>query len=54
MNSISHIQSGSKVSVIMVTDDYLCYEEPKSSYNFFLDLIFNELLNFKTLDEWQH
>ena len=43
------------ISVIIVTDDYLCYKEPKSPYNFFfLILIFNELFKFKTSDEWQH
>ena len=42
------------MSVIIVTDDYLCYKEPKSPYNFFLILIFNELFKFKTSDERQH
>ena len=40
------------MSAIIVTDDYLCYKEPKSPYNFFI-LIFNELFKFKTSDEWQ-
>ena len=30
------IQSGREISVFIVTDDYLCYKEPKSPYNFFL------------------
>ena len=42
------IQDGREISVITVTDDYLCYKEPKSPYNFFIILIFNELLTFKT------
>ena len=33
---------GREISAIIVTDDYLCYKEPKSLYNFFLILIFNE------------
>ena len=48
------IQVGREISVIVVTDDYLCYKEPKSPYNFFLILIFNELFKFKISDEWQH
>ena len=32
----------------------ITYKEPKSPYNFFLILIFNELFRFKTSDEWQH
>ena len=40
-------------SAVIVTDDYLCYKEAKSRYNFFLILIFNELFKFKTSDEWQ-
>ena len=48
------IQGVREISDIIVTDDYLCYKEPKSPYNFFLILIFNELLKFKTSDEWQH
>ena len=42
------------ISAIIVTDDYLCYKEPKSPNNFFLILIVNELFKFKTSDEWQH
>ena len=42
------------MSAIIVTDDYLCYKAPKSPYNFFLILIFNELFKYKTSDEWQH
>ena len=44
--------TGCKRSVIIVTDDYLCYKETKSPYNFFI-LILNELFKF-TADEWQH
>ena len=40
-------------SAIIVTRDYLCYNEPKNPYNFFI-LIFNELFKFKTSDERQH
>ena len=47
-------EGGREISSISVTDDYLCYKEPKSPYNFFLTLIFNELFKFKTSDEWQH
>ena len=43
-----------EISAINVTDNYLCYKESNSPYNFFLILIFNELFKFKTLDEWQH
>ena len=46
------IQGGREISAITVTDDYLCYKEPKNPYNFFIILIFNELFKFKTLDEW--
>ena len=48
------IQAGRKISVIIETEDYLCYKKPKSPYNFFLILIFNELFKFKTSDERQH
>ena len=48
------MQGGREISVIIVTDDYLCYKEPESPYDFFLILIFNELFKFKTSDEWQH
>ena len=48
------IQGRREISAIIVPDDYLCYKEPKSPYNFFLILIFNELFKFKTSDEWQH
>ena len=41
-----------KISAIILTDDYLCYKEPKSPHNFFLILIFNELFKFKPSDEW--
>ena len=40
--------------MMIVTEDYLCYKEPKSPYNFFLILIFNELFKFKISDERQH
>ena len=29
------IQGVKEISAIIVTDDYLCYKEPKSPYNFF-------------------
>ena len=48
------LQGGRELSAIIVTEDYLSYKEPKSPYNFFLILIFNELFKFKTLDERQH
>ena len=49
------LQGGREISVIIVTDGYLCYTDPKSPYNFFfLILIFNELFKFKTSDELQH
>ena len=50
----TYIQDGRKINAIIVTDDYLCYKEPKSPYNFFLILIFNELFKFITSDERQH
>ena len=50
MKSI-YIQGGREISAIIVTDDCLCYKEPKSPYNFFVVLIFNELFTFKTSDE---
>ena len=31
-----YIQVGREISAIILTDDYLCYKEPKSPYNFFL------------------
>ena len=43
-----------EISVIIVIDAYLWYKGPKNPYNFFLILIFNELFNFKTSDEWQY
>ena len=46
-----HIQDGKEVSAIILTDNYLCYKETKSPYNFFIILIFNELFKFKTSDE---
>ena len=49
-----HIQGGREISAIIVTDGYLCYKEPKSPYNFFLIVIFNELFEFKTSDERRH
>ena len=54
MNRHKHIQNESKINVIIVNDDYLCYKEPENPYNFFLNLIFNELFKFKTSNEWQH
>ena len=54
VTDILKIQDGREISVIIVTDDYLCYKESKSPYNFFLILVFNELFKFKTSDEWQH
>ena len=48
------IQSGREISAIILTDDYLCYKEPKFPLNFFLILIFNELFKFKTSDGRQH
>ena len=37
-----NIQGGREISAIIVTDDYLRYKKPKSTYNFFfLILIFN-------------
>ena len=48
------IQVAREISAIIVTDDCLCYKEPKSPYNSFLILILNELFKFKTLYEWQH
>ena len=43
-----------EISSIIVTGDYLCCKEPKSPYNFFLILIFNELVKFKTSEKWQN
>ena len=40
-----------EITAIIVTDDYLCYKEPKIPYNFILILIFNELFKFKTSNE---
>ena len=51
--SKNDIQSGREISAIIVTDEYVCYKEPKSPYNFFIILIFNELFKFKTSDERQ-
>ena len=45
------IQGGREISAINVTGDYSWYMEPKSPYNFFLILIFNELFKFKTWEE---
>ena len=47
------IQGGKETSAIIVTNDYLCYKEPNSPYNFFI-LILNEIFKFKTSEEWQH
>ena len=35
------LQSVREISVITVTDDYLCYKEPKNPYNFFLFYLTN-------------
>ena len=48
---MGNVQGVREISVIIVTDDYLCYKEPRSTYNFFLILIFNELFKFKIADE---
>ena len=54
LDPLLYIQDGREISAIILADDYLCYKEPKSPYNFFLILIFNELFKFKTSDERQH
>ena len=46
-------EDGREISVIILTDDYLHYKEPKIPLNFFLILMFNELFKFETSDEWQ-
>ena len=46
---VFNIQGGREISVTIVTGDYLCYKEPKTPYNFYLILIFNEVFNFKTM-----
>ena len=33
---LSNIQGGREISDIILTDDYLCYKEPKIPFNFFL------------------
>ena len=48
-----YIQDGRQISAIIVTEDYLCYKEPKSLYSFSFILIFNELFKFQTSDESQ-
>ena len=49
-NILSKVLQGVReISAIIVTDDYLCYKEPKS-----LILIFTEWFKFKTSDERQH
>ena len=35
MMNIINIQGGREISAIIVTEDYLCYKESKSPYNFF-------------------
>ena len=50
---ITIIQGGREIRAIISTDDYLCCKEPKSPYNVFIILIFNELFRFKTSDECQ-
>ena len=44
VRNFAHIQGGREISAIILTDDYLCYKELKTPHNFFLILIFNELL----------
>ena len=31
-----NVHGGREISAIIVTDDYLCYKEPKIPYNFIL------------------
>ena len=50
----SKYTEGREISVIIVTDDYLCYKEPKSPYNFSLILIFNEIFKFKKIATLKH
>ena len=38
------IQGVREISVIIITNDYVCYKETRSPYHFLLILIFNELL----------
>ena len=40
-------QDDREISAIIVTDNYLCYKEPKSPYNFFLILILTNYLRLK-------
>ena len=42
-----YIEGGSKISAIIVTDDYLCYKEPKSSSKCFLILNLTNYLSLK-------
>ena len=51
---LRNIQGGMEISVIIVTDDYLCYKEQKVLTTFFIILTFNELFMFKTSNEMQH
>ena len=44
---VHFIQGGMEINAIIVTDDYLCYKEPKSPYNFFLILILTSYLSLK-------
>ena len=48
------IQCVREIRAIILTDNHLCYKEPKSPCNFFFTSIFNELFTFKTSDERQH
>ena len=49
----TNIQGVREISAIIVTEDYLCYKEPKIPLSFFLILIFNELFMFETTDQWR-
>ena len=35
MRQYMYIQGGKDISAINVTDDYLCYKDPKSPYSYF-------------------
>ena len=43
----SAIQGVREISAVIVTDDYLCYKEQESPYNFFHILIFTNYLRLK-------
>ena len=42
-----NIQDGWEISAIIVTDDYLCYKEPKSPYNLFVIITLHNYLSLK-------